>query len=182
MRRSCRVWLIFACLCSVSLRGAFPGLRYLDEIGHLGTPIDPRTSVQFGRTQVIWTDGGVRFQGRDDDGQKWQAVLPINGGIAFTTVWQADFDHNSRPDLLIAAHSAKSGRCLEEVTLSFLLFNTRGQPVPWVIQSRAPYSRKFSSAPAIFADLSHPGGACRGGLHLQRPSPRRRRLAHHGHL
>jgi hypothetical protein len=108
--------------------------------------------------------------------------LPINGGIAFTTVWQADFDHNSRPDLLIAAHSAKSGRCLEEVTLSFLLFNTRGQPVPWVIQSRAPYSRKFSSAPAIFADLSHPGGACRGGLHLQRPSPRRRRLAHHGHL
>ncbi len=156
MRRSFYAWVIFVCLCSGSLSAASL-LRYLDEIGHLGTPSDPRTSVRFGRTQVVLTDAGVRFQGHDDDGKAWQAALPIAEGIAFTTVWEADFDHNSRPDLLIAAHSAGSGRCIDGVTLSFLLFNSRGQPVPWAIQSRTPYSTEFPPIPAIFADLEHTG-------------------------
>jgi hypothetical protein len=158
MHRSFNTWAVFVCLGSGSLLAASP-LRYLDEIGHLGTPSDPRTSVRLGRTQVVLTDAGVRFQGRDDDGKRWQAVLPIAEGIAFTTVWEADFDQNSRPDLLIAAHSAGSGRCLDEVTLSFLLFNSRGQPVPWVIQSRTPFSTQFPPIPAIFADLEGTGRA-----------------------
>src|SRR5262245_2778871 len=133
--------LIFLYLCSSSLWAAFPGLRYLGEIGSLGTELDPRAVVRFGHTLARGTDDGVRFQGTDDDGVKWQAVLPLSGGVGFTTVWQADFDHNSRPDLLIAAYpGVRSGRCLDEVTLSFLLFNDRGQPVPWVIESRTPYT------------------------------------------
>ena len=70
-------------------------------------------------------------------------------------MWSADFDHNSRRDLLIAEYSSKSGRCTDEVRLSFLLFNEHGRPVPWVIQTRAPSFR----TPAIFTDLNHNGRA-----------------------
>jgi hypothetical protein len=157
MRSSCRVRLILICLCSGSLWAAFPGLRYLDEIGHLGTPGDPRTSVRLGRAEVVSSHDSVLFQGRDDDGKSWRAALPVFGGIGFTTVWQADFDHNSRPDLLIAAHFPGNGRCLDEVTLSFLLFNDRGRPVPWVIQTRMPYTSNFPPVPAIFTDINHNG-------------------------
>ena len=73
------------------------------------------------------------------------------GGVGFTTVWQADFDHNSRPDLLIAAYFPTNGRCVDEITLSFLLFNDRGQPVPWVIHT-CMYGRKFPYVPAIFTN------------------------------
>jgi hypothetical protein len=116
-----------------------------------------RTSVQFGRTQAVWADDSVRFQGRDDDGKRWQAVLPFKQGLGYTAVWQADFDHNSRPDLLIASYDPRNGRCTDGVTLYFLLFNDHGQPVPWVIQTHAPNSRQFF--PDIFADLNHNGRA-----------------------
>ena len=69
MRRSRLVWLILLSLCSGSLWAAFPGLRYLGEIGHLGTPSDPRTSVRFGNVQVVATHDGALFHGRDDDGK-----------------------------------------------------------------------------------------------------------------
>src|SRR5579864_8726787 len=152
MWSSYRFWFIL--LYSGSLWAAFPGPRYLDEIGHLGTPSDRRTSVQLGPAQVISGSDGFVFQGRDDDGKKWQAVLPVFGGIGFTTVWQADFDHNSHTDLLVAAHFPGNGRCLDEVTLSFLLFNSHGQPVPWVVRTRMPSSRKTPAVPAIFTDLN----------------------------
>src|ERR1700721_1380960 len=93
---------------------AFPELHYLDEIGHLGTPSDPRTAVQLGRTLAVSADDGVHFRGHDDDGSSWEAILPVLGGVGFTTVWQADFDHNSQPHLLIAAYFPTNGRCVDE--------------------------------------------------------------------
>ena len=155
MQPSQRVLLILFCLCWTSLGATFPGLRYLGDIGDLGMPGSSRTSVRFGSIQAVWIDDGVRFQGRDDDGKSWRAALPVATGIAYTDVWQADFDHNSRQDLLIAAHSFGSGRCVDEVMLSFLLFDNRGRPVPWVIRTRAPSFH----VPAIFADLNHNGRA-----------------------
>jgi hypothetical protein len=95
--------------------------------------------------------GNVRFQGRDDNGKAWQAILPIDGGIGFTTIWQADFDRNSRPDILIAAYFPKNGRCIDEITLSFLLFDLHGRPIPWVIQTRMPTTKRFPLIPAIFS-------------------------------
>jgi hypothetical protein len=160
MRPSRRVLFILFCICSTPLGAAFPGLRYLGDIGALEMPGNSRTSVQFGRIRVVWTDGGVRFRGRDDDGKSWEAAVPVTtGAIAYTDVWQADFDRNSHADLLIAAHSATNGRCVDEVTLSFLLFNEHGQPVPWVIRTRAPYSHRSIPVPAIFSDLNHNGRA-----------------------
>ena len=152
-QRAALCWLIF--LFSTSLCLAFPGLRYLDDIGDLGIPGNRRTSVQFGRTRAVWADDRVRFEGRDDAGKMWQAILPTAQGLGYTAVWKADFDHNSRPDLLIAAYFPKNGRCVDEITLSFLLFNDRGEPVPWMIQTRAPSFRN----PAVFTDLNHNGRA-----------------------
>jgi hypothetical protein len=153
------VLLVLLGLYSGVVWAAFPGLRYLGDIGDLGISGNSRTYVQFGRIQVVWADNAVRFQGRDDDGKSWQAILPIAQGLGYTDVWQADFDHNSRADLLIAAYFPKNGRCVDEVTLSFLLFNDRGQPVPWVIRTRAPYSHRSIHFPAIFADVNHSGRA-----------------------
>lgn len=155
MRRSRCTWLILFGLCSSPAWAGFPGLRYLGDIGDLGIPGNPRTSVRFGRVKVVSSSDGILFQGRDDDGKRWQAALPVAQGLGSTAVWQADFDHNSRQDLLIAAYYPKNGRCTIEVTLSFLLFNDHGQPVPWVIQTEAP----SWSVPAIFADLDHNGRA-----------------------
>jgi hypothetical protein len=160
MRTSLSIPVILLSLASGSLWAAFPGLRYLDEIGHLGTPSDPRTSARLGRTRIVSTDPGeVRFEGRDDDGKGWKAELEVLGGIGFTTVWQADFDHNGRPDLLVAAYFPGNGHCANEVALSFLMFNDHGRPVPWVIRTQMPESKEFSSVPALFVDENHDGRA-----------------------
>ena len=155
MRLSYRVWLILLCLCSGPLWAAPPWLRYLSDIGDLGTDRDPRTSVRFGRVQAVLIHDQVRFQGRGDAGKKWQATLPVRGGlIGFTTVWQADFDHSSRPGLLIATFFPGNGRCVNPITLSFLLFDDHGEPVPWVIQTFLPEGHKFPQVPAIFTSLN----------------------------
>jgi len=131
-------------------------LHYLGEVGHLGSPSDRRTSVRLGHARVVLQgDGYVRFEGQDDHGERWTAILPTEGGIGWTDVWQADFDRNARPDLLVASVFPSSGRCDDEVTLAFLLFNARGQPVPWVTQTSMPKSTRSLAIPAVFHDLNH---------------------------
>jgi hypothetical protein len=133
-------------------------LRYLGEVGHLGTEFDHRTSVKFGHIEVRPEEsGGIRLQGQDDAGKPWKADLPAEGGIGWTDIWRADFDRNGRPDLLIAAYFPQNGRCIDEITLSFLLFNDHGQPVPWVIRNRMPESKGLPAVPAVFADFNHSG-------------------------
>jgi hypothetical protein len=135
-----------------------PNLRYLGEVGHLWPPFSSMRSVSFGKIQVTAeTDGALRVSGRDDDQRPWAAMVPVGSGIGFTDVWQADFDRNGRQDLLIAAYFPKNGRCVDEITLSFLLFNDHGQPVPWVIKSHMPAGNRTPATPAIFADLGQDG-------------------------
>jgi hypothetical protein len=154
-----RICLTLLCVCSGSIGAALPGLRYLGDIGDLGIPGNANTSVKFGRFQVVWNGDRILFQGHDDDAKRWRAVLPVAQGLGYTTVWQADFDHNSRQDLMIAAYFHQDGRCIDEVTLSFLLFDDHGRPIPWLTRTRMPYSHKFNSVPAIFTDLNHDGRA-----------------------
>jgi hypothetical protein len=119
-----------------------PSLRYLGEVGHLWPPFSSRRSVTLGHVLVTSeADGGLVIAGHDDDQKSWRASVPVGSGIGFTDVWQADFDRNGRQDLLIAAYAPQNGRCVDGMTLSFLLFNDHGQPVPWVIQSHIPAGR-----------------------------------------
>lgn len=145
-------------LAAIAQPSSVPQLHYLGEVGHLGTPEDPRTSARFGRIQISTQgNGGLRIDGQDDDRKAWSAVLEMQGGVGWTEVWQADFDRNARPDLLVAAYFPQNGRCIDEITLSFLLFNGHGQPVPWVIRTRMPESKRLPAIPAVFADLNHGG-------------------------
>jgi hypothetical protein len=128
-------------------------LHYLGEIGHLGTQFDERKSVIFGPITITTLENGsARFQGKDDHGKNWSATLVSEAGVGFTDVWQADFDHNSRSDLLVATYFPKNGRCVDEITLQFLLFTNDGKPVPWVINSRMPHSNREPRIPAIFVN------------------------------
>ncbi len=147
-------WLIFLWLFPVGLPAATPLLRCLGDI-NLGMPGEPRTTLPFGRAwAVLSKDGRVHFQGHDDRGELWQAVLTVSEGMGFTTIWQADFDHNSHLDLLVASLASQSGHCINEVTSSFLLFDDRGRPVPWVIRTRMPAYGRFPREPAVFAELN----------------------------
>ena len=151
---------IFSCialgLCAVAGKAQVPSiaqLHYLGEIGHLGTQFDERKSVTFGPVTVTTLENGTaRFRGMDDQRKHWSALLVSEAGVGFTDVWQADFDHNGRPDLLVATYFPKNGRCVDEITLQFLLFDSDGIPVPWVINSRIPYSKRKPSIPAIFVN------------------------------
>ena len=97
------------------------------------------------------------FRGGCAQTEPWTAVLETQSGAGWTDVWRADFDRNTRPDLLIAAYFLQNRRCIDEITLSFLLLNDHGQPVPWVIRTRMPESRRVPAIPALFADLNHAG-------------------------
>jgi hypothetical protein len=80
-------------------------------------------------------DGNLRFEGRDVSGKRWHVWLPAAGGIGGTDVWIADFDHNSRRDLLISSMFPKNGRCIDRTTIYFLMFDQKGRPVPWAMPS-----------------------------------------------
>ena len=159
MTMTSRFIVCWLCTFPPSLQASSaPRLRYLGEVGHLWPPFSSMRSVSFGNIQVTSeTDGSLRVSGRDDDQRPWTAMVPVGSGVGFTDVWQADFDRNGRQDLLIAAYFPQNGRCVDEITLSFLLFNDQGQPVPWVIKSRMPARNRTPATPAIFADLEHDG-------------------------
>jgi hypothetical protein len=149
-------WLSAGNLCVQAASSS--GLRYLGEVGHLWPPFSSSRSRVFGHIRVTSEpDGELRVAGYEDDRRPWRATVPVGSGVGFTDVWQADFDRNGRQDLLIAAYAPKNGRCIDEITLSFLLFNDHGQPVPWVIRSRKPAGKREPVTPAIFADLEHEG-------------------------
>lgn len=159
MTRTLKFIVGWFCAFAPSLQAtSAPGLRYLGEVGHLWPPFSSIKSIKFGHIQVTGeTDGTLRLAGRDDDRRPWSATVPVGSGVGFTDVWQSDFDRNGRQDLLIAAYFPQNGRCVDQITLSFLLFNDHGQPVPWVIQSRMPAGKREPATPAIFADVEHDG-------------------------
>ena len=128
-------------------------LDYLGEIGHLGTQFDERKSVSFGPVTITTLENGsARLEGKDDHGKHWSAILLTEAGVGFTDVWRADFDHNGRPDLLVATYFPGNGHCTDEITLQFLLFDHDGMPVPWVLNSRMPQSTQEPRIPAIFVN------------------------------
>lgn len=141
--------------------GRFRGVRYLDEVGHLGSEFDSRSSVDFKIAKASMTaDGDIEFTGKDDGERKWSARFRVAGGVGWTTVWKADFDRNGRPDLMIGAYFPRNGRCIPGVTISFLMFDAHGRPNPWSVQTDIPgYADVFPQMPALLTDLEGHGRA-----------------------
>lgn len=141
-----------------SASATLPGVRYLGEVGHLGTDFNPRTSVDFAVAKATTIgDGDLEFSGKDDLGEKWTARFPVIGGIGWTAVWKADFDHNGRPDLMVASHFPGNGRCTENVTVSFLMIDGHGKPNPWTIHTNVPRETAFPPMPVLLTDLNGDG-------------------------
>jgi hypothetical protein len=140
---------IFFAVCCATIHAASP--RYLGDVD-LGFPGESRTSLTFGDARaVLLKDGRVQFQGHGDAGRPWRAVLQTTGN---TTVWKGDFDHDFRPDLLVASEVSQVGHCIDKVVLSFLLFEQHGEPVPWIVSGLTPWYRRFQRPPAVFRTLN----------------------------
>ncbi|HEX5226588.1 MAG TPA: hypothetical protein VFW44_02715 [Bryobacteraceae bacterium] len=157
-RRFFRTWPLFIGLCCASLCGAQPSIRYLDEIGHLASDVDTGKVVTIGPARLVSTGAGkIGLQGRGSNGRTWRAYLPIDGGLGYTTAWEADFDRNGKRDLLIASEFPKNGRCIDPVTLSFLMFDNQGMPVPWVTQTQRPGKNALLALPAVLTEIERDG-------------------------
>ncbi len=158
MKHLLELAIIASALATAQLR--FP-MRYLDEVGHLGG-LDTRKFSDLGIAKVhLDPDGLLRIEGKDDAGKYWRVHVPPSPGITYTDVWSADFDHNGRKDLLIAAHQVPNGRCVDVVDLTFLLFDSIGRPVPWRVLNNHNFREKRNGhlIPAIFLDLNYNGHA-----------------------
>jgi len=128
---------------------SFRPMRYLDEIGHLGTDYDLDTSARIGTATVSPTETGALFRGFDRKGNPWTVATTSTGGIGWTDVWQADFDRDSQQDLLIAELFPANGRGCQEVKLTFLLFDAESRPVPWTVETNQPFGDGPGNRPAI---------------------------------
>ena len=152
--------LIFSLVTSavVCAQTLFP-MRHLDEVGHLGTEFDSRKSANVGLARVFSDGNGLRFEGRDHGRKPWRVWVENFGGLGFTDVWTADFDHNGQPDLLIAPFFPKNGRCVNSLDIVILLFDGDGRPVPWTIHTEMPHGSGHPYRPVFITDLNGDGNA-----------------------
>lgn len=135
---------------------SFKGLRYLGEIGHLGPPFSAQTVADLKIARVD-ADAEYTIQGTDDAGKPWRADISVASGIGWTDVWEGDFDANARRDLMIAATFPTNGRCLDPATITFLMFDSRGRPVPWTLDTWLPKNGGQGKVPALLRDFKHSG-------------------------
>jgi len=107
----------------------FP-MRFVGEIGHMEEgqqiPIEVATAIGKG-------DGVVRLEGKN-----WSIQLNATGGIWWTEVFVADFDRDGRDDILIGSHFPGLGRCADSVAVTVVLFDAKGRPVPWALDTYLP--------------------------------------------
>lgn len=70
--------------CALSAQ-SFRGVRFLDEIGHVGAQFDTRRSADLGIATAFPADSEYTFQGSDNTGKRWRADITIYGsGVGWT--------------------------------------------------------------------------------------------------
>lgn len=129
-------------------------MQYLDEVGHLAG-MDKRKSADLGIARVFpASEDTLRFEGMDSGGKPWRVWMKAGSGVSSTDVWEADFDANGRPDLLISAGHSGNGRCVDSATITMLLFDGNGRPVPWHIETFAAGAGGDTVIPGILMDAN----------------------------
>lgn len=131
----------------------------IDEIGHLGTSLDERDSIELGLAKAFsGRDESIRLEGLDDKALPWRVWLPKCCGIVGETrVFQADLDANGRTDLLITSMAMGNGRCVGGGTVTTLMFDSTGRPVPW--RSLTVGMIEHEEMPVTLVDLDRDGRA-----------------------
>ena len=143
-------------MSAMQLSGGMPDLLYLGEIRPLQDR--PAASVDLKIAKAVAAGSGVVISGHNDRGRLWTATLPIGGGMNWTRAWIADFDRNSRRDLMLVASFPVNGRCVHEGTVSFLMIDKNGDPVPWIMKMQlTPESDpSWRKPPLLFFHLNDP--------------------------
>lgn len=89
---------------------------------------DLRTTVQWGRSDLKYTNGDLIVSGKDQAGQTYAAIKGTS--LTGCQIWSADLDGNGQRDLLILTPGQDSSGGYD-TELSVLLFDTDGRPFPW---------------------------------------------------
>lgn len=148
--------LIFLSLISVGAGSAqIPHtLKEITEIGLIGTEFDERPSASLG-SATAFPDGveGLRIEGFDDNQKPWRLFLPRSGvPISRMHVYRADLDANRRADLLFSDVVIGNGRCVADGSVTTLMFDEVGRPVPWRMDNQALV--EDGRVPVLMADLN----------------------------
>ena len=107
---------------------------YIGEIGHLGAPYGPETSVEaIGMTIARFSDDSVIIRGKDDGGKTWSVIVGVSAGIGFSESWHGDLDANGRADLIVLSQFPKNGKCANYQRLTVVMIDASGRPVPWEV-------------------------------------------------
>jgi hypothetical protein len=128
------------------------------KVGALDSDYDQRKSADFGFARIVSEEDNLRFEGKDHAGKPWRIWMP-KAGIGGVDVWTADFDHDGQQDLLIRSLDLKVGRCLDVGTITIVLFDAIGRPVPWTMTTQVPYWNAVPLRGAIVLDANHDGRA-----------------------
>ena len=129
------------------------------KVGALDSDYDKRKSADFGFARVFSEEGNLRFEGKDHSGKPWRVWVPRSGGIGATDVFTADFDHDGQQDLLIRSLNLTVGRCIDRGTITVVLFDEIGRPVPWTMTTQVPDWNATPLLGAIVLDANHDGRA-----------------------
>ncbi len=144
--KSAHLLLVLAICRSALALGPIP--TYSGEVGHLQTDLDPRRQVAIdGITVSRLDDKFLRLNGSDDTHRVWNATIPYEGRVGWTSIWVGDFAGNGRKDFMIAASPPTNGRCPGQVTLTFLMEDLQGMPFPWVLRTELDEKGSFSELP-----------------------------------
>jgi|SRR5579871_265301 len=146
----------FVCATLVTAQARFPMKDR--KVGALDTDYDKRKSADFGFAHVFSDEDNLRVEGPDHAGKLWRIWIP-KAGIGGVDVWTADLDHDGQQDLLIRSLSSKVGRCVNEGTITVVLFDDSGRPVPWIMTAQVPDWNKAPVRGAFVLDANRDGRA-----------------------
>ena len=136
----------------------FP-LRHLASLGHLEAGARPTPVGAHVTAQALTGSDALRLDGRDRDGHPWQVSLPTIGGLGWTEAFTSDFDANGQPDLLIGRSFPGNGTCINHSYVTLLLFDSRGRPLPWTLETEVPSVEGPPFVPILVLDTNRDGRA-----------------------
>jgi hypothetical protein len=152
---------------SVAAATVFP-MEFGAEIG----PQSHGSRIELAGGLAVEPDGEVangiaRITGVARNGHRWNFHQPVNQKKpGWTSLWTADFDADGQRDLLIASTKPEGGVCPQMVTITIVLFDGAGRPVPHVLETLLPGAMAFPLAQFWLPSLPGPKGPPYWPIHI----------------
>ncbi len=146
------LFLVFLFCSPAQAQISFP----LERLGKFWQSEESRPPADFSDLRFRSDEGGLRVEGVDDAGTPWKIWLPSPAWVEAPVAYRADLDANGRQDLLFVSNHNGNGTCVEGGTITALMMNSTGNPVPWQTSSEGQDSEY---RPEVLVDLDHDGKA-----------------------